>query len=116
MSYPYSSLYLEGQWSRLKLAKLFHPGTDALCGGPTQWRIDHPLAADRHRDCRQPGKATPRTCAKTLLTHREAPRFSALKLSQHLEEAGPLLRDKRRWWKPKVTERSRNLHPERNND
>jgi ATP-dependent Clp protease ATP-binding subunit ClpC len=27
-----------------------------------------------------------------------------LKLSQDVEEAGPLLRDKRRWWKPKVTE------------
>ena len=29
MNYPYSSLYLEGQWLGLKLAKLFHPGTDA---------------------------------------------------------------------------------------
>jgi hypothetical protein len=39
MSYPYSSPYLEGRWSRLKLAKLFHPGTNALCDGPTPWRM-----------------------------------------------------------------------------
>ena len=57
MNYPYSSLYLEGQWLRLKLAKLFHPGTDARGDGPAPLRIDHALATDRHRDCRQPGEA-----------------------------------------------------------
>jgi hypothetical protein len=68
MSYPYSSLYLEGQWSRLKLAKLFHAGTDALCDGPTPLGIDHTLATGRHRDCRQPGEAaTKNVCEDTVV-------------------------------------------------
>jgi len=40
MSYPYSSLYLEGQWSKLKLAKLFHSEPEALGCGLSPWNAD----------------------------------------------------------------------------
>jgi hypothetical protein len=58
MSYPYSSLYLEGQWSKLKLAQLFHSEPGALGCELSPWSADRVPASSEHRDCRQAVEAS----------------------------------------------------------
>ena len=87
MSYPYSSLYLEGQWSRLKLAKLFDCGPRALRDRPAHGMCGA-TSAVHFRSLRE---ISPALCLKVLTT---------IYLQAPLPGSGVLRRVRQAWCLP----------------